>query len=145
MKPDAKIPLMTLLQWGPSAFQEKQSSAALPSTSPGHAKLLSLLTAQTWARFTLHLKTHSLIWQTVPFNISSGAIPRSYEHFLRFPSLFISWTHLVLVSHSTFSSHFVTILNSFSASILLHIFPFMSDRLFPQFFYQKLLIFQSPA
>lgn len=54
----------------------------------------------------------------VSFKISSGVVPQVLGVFPKTPpapNLFISWSHLVPISHSTLSSHFLVMLCSFLA------------------------------
>lgn len=61
------------------------------------------------------------------------------------PHLFMSWSHLVPTFSQDPHLSFLDYTVLFLASILLHMFFLLCDRLFLQFLYQKLLTFQSPA
>lgn len=119
MESALKTPLIKLPQWIPSAFQEKYFLPALPPTPPALTKLLCFLTAPFIpACFMLHLKTCHLSGKWCILQDQLWGCPQVLGVFPKTPpapNLFISWSHLVPISHSTLSSHFLVMLCSFLA------------------------------
>ena len=111
-----KTPLIKRLQWIPSAFQEKYFLPALSPTPPALTKLLCFLAAPFIpACFMRHLKTRHLSGKWCILQDRLWGCPQALGVFPKTPpapNLFMSWSHLVPISHGTLSSHFLVMLCS---------------------------------